>query len=62
MYWTIIISFQAQFADHPFMPHQASGPFSTLTRGAFRTNEDAVRWAKETLPEGAKVRFHQIKE
>jgi hypothetical protein len=61
MYWTIEIPYQAQFAAHPFMPRNSSGPFSVLTRGAFRTNAEAVAWARETLPQGAKVRFREIK-
>lgn len=59
-YWTIVVSYDARYASHPMMPREPHGPFSTLTRGAFASNAEAVEWAARNLPADCKVRFRPI--
>ncbi len=59
-YWTIVIPYQERFARDPWMPSEATGSFSTLTRGAFPTKYEARTWARTHLPRGAKFRFRMV--
>lgn len=60
-YFTIVIAYQERFALDPWMPHDASGPFSTLSRGAFPTKSEARAWARTHLPKGARFRYREVK-
>jgi hypothetical protein len=47
-YWTVVIPYVAEGATewHPTTP---TGPFATLSRGAFRRITDAIVWAVTKL-------------
>lgn len=48
-YFTIVIPWvEACFAT-PWHPTEKHGAFSTLTRGVFPTEHDAILWAKREL-------------
>jgi len=48
-YWTVIIPYVKRELATVWHPTDSAGPFSTLTRGSFKTEEEAVRWAREKL-------------
>jgi len=48
-YWTVVIPYvSARFATK-WHPTENVGPFRTLTRGAFPTEEQAIDWARAML-------------
>jgi len=48
-YWTVIIPFvPSEFATE-WHPTESTGQFAVLSRGAFYTEADAIRWAREHL-------------
>jgi hypothetical protein len=55
-YWTLVIPYAGE-KKTIWHPTEASGPFSTITRGNFPTKAAAREWAKENLilREGDKV-------
>lgn len=59
-YFTIVIAYQELYKDDPWMPHEATGPFSTLSRGAFPTKSEARAWARTHLPKAARFRCREV--
>jgi hypothetical protein len=48
-YWTVIVpSVPPEFATE-WHPTERGGVFDPLNRGAFKTEADAIRWARERL-------------
>ena len=54
MRYRLTIAYQAEYAGHPFMPHDAEGPFAVLCRGEWDTESEAHDWAGRVLPKGAR--------
>lgn len=52
VYYTVVIPYQAENATE-WHPTDKEGPFSTLTRGRFKTAGEASYWAKQHLGVGA---------
>ncbi len=50
-YWTVRIPYQVA-GQTKWHPTEETGPFSTLTRGAFRTRDEACEWASRALGPG----------
>lgn len=48
LYYSVLIPFTAKNPTK-WHPTEAVGPFSTLTRGAFKTYGEAEKWAQENL-------------
>lgn len=48
-YFTVAIPFAPHEFRTPFHPDTDVGPFSTLTRGVFKTRAEAIAWARENL-------------
>jgi hypothetical protein len=59
-YFTIIIPYQELYSIDPWMPRDATGPFSTLSRGAFKTKREARDWARKYLPKGARFYYRKV--
>jgi hypothetical protein len=48
-YWTLVVPYVApQFATE-WHPTEATGPLSTLTRGAFASLDEAIQWGRDHL-------------
>lgn len=47
-YWTVVIPYTAHGATE-WHPTEATGPFSKLSRGAFKTRTEARAWARRHL-------------
>jgi hypothetical protein len=58
-YYSIIIPYQHEHRTNQWMPHEATGPFATLSRGAFSSKSEAHKWAREHLPKSAKYRLRK---
>lgn len=50
VYWTVIIPYVGLTRGTKWHPTEGEGPFSTLSRGAFDTEAQALAWAEEHLP------------
>lgn len=48
MYYTVIIPYTAEHANR-WTPTESKGPFSTLSRGAFASEDIAHEWARKHL-------------
>jgi hypothetical protein len=48
-YYTIVLPYVAARFATQWHPTEATGPLSTLTRGAFPTEADALVWAQTRL-------------
>lgn len=59
-YWTVIVHFTPETARDSWCPHESTGPFATISRGAFRTEEAASAWVDSHLPKGAKYEIKHI--
>ncbi len=58
-YYSVIVSaVPAEFATE-WHPTERTGPFATLVRGAFATEADAIRWARERL-NGTPYRIERV--
>lgn len=49
MYFTIVIPFVPRQYATPMHPTEETGPFATLTRGAFPDIGSAIEWARTHL-------------
>lgn len=62
-YWTVVIPYEPDDAKrtlwHP-SKDSLGGPFETLTRGAFKSNEEAHDWAREHLGRSAHYEVRHI--
>lgn len=48
-YYTVLIPYVAPRFATPWHPTTNEGPFATLTRGAFPTQDAAIEWAQSRL-------------
>lgn len=48
MYYTIILAYEPH--GSPWHPTESTGPFAELSRGSFKTEEDAHTWALANIP------------
>ena len=48
-YYTLVLPWAPAAVRSPWHPTERTGPFSTLTRGAFATRREALQWAKRNL-------------
>jgi hypothetical protein len=51
-YWTVRLEYAPHLAGRRFWPTESTGPFATLTRGAFRSQGEACIWASRELGPG----------
>lgn len=49
MYFSCLVPYVHEEFQTEWHPGESYGPFCVLTRGAFKTENDAVRWAREHL-------------
>lgn len=48
-YFTVVIPWVPREFQTEFHPTEQTGPFSTLTRGAFGTYAEAITWGRHSL-------------
>jgi len=48
-YWTVVVPYAPPALTTEWHPTVPAGPFSVLTRGAFRTQGLAIEWAEKHL-------------
>jgi hypothetical protein len=48
-YYTIFVPFVSREFATEWHPTESEGPFKVLTRGAFKTHDEAVSWGREKL-------------
>jgi len=49
MYYTIVVPYVPPPFRTEWHPDRPTGPFATLVRGAFKTEGEAIAWAREHL-------------
>lgn len=48
-YWTVLVPYVPREFRTEWHPDQSHGPFKVLTRGAFPTEAEAIKWGQKHL-------------